>query len=538
MRLIKYLLSTLIFSGLAAWSLEPITMSLDSDQINFGEPIIVSFVINDPGIKNINFPQNSPDYQVIGNSTNTSIEIINGKLSQKKIIQLLIQALHPGQILIPSATATVGGNTYTTEAKNVIVSATNQKQIINLELERGNSPKPFVRMSVDNPNLYLNQRTVLRVKVYHLGNIKSLNIPLVKLNDFLQIPNKKALEYKEIHQGKEYLVYETNYLICPARSGLLKIPEYTIDAVIVEEKANETFDPFLSVFGGLYTEKPIQLHSDPIMLNVKSLPKPSPQGFLGYVGSLNIRHSIDKKEIKAGEAVIIKSLIKGNGNSKNISEDLVEKSSQYSLVKDNENVEENSNGFTKTIYTAVFPDKNIGKVKIKTKPICIFDRGIYRSIGEQEFEINVIAGEPNTRIKDTRMPKPLEDKVLPVSNKEKILYLKPIENYLFIIIFLLNFLLLCLHFRKYLNSREWQKWKYTKSIKEARSIPEISKIIKEILQKEKLKSDLELESKLQNFLLETDQYNYGMGLGTSFEDIKNRAIILSEEIKNESNRNN
>lgn len=562
-----------IFSVVSALAIEPITANLEKAQIFLGEVSSVSFTLNEPGLRNFSFPRKTNDYQVVATSSSSNISIINGRTTQSKTYRYVIQALHPGKITIPPATAYKGQNNYSSSPLLLTVLATKpsaqQKQLRNSAGNRrvpAPAPVPaqniqnnvIARMEVSNASPYVNEQITMRMKIYHRGNLRSLNIPPVKLDNFIQRKDDKAKEYREVYKNREYLVYETDFVLFPVKAGQIKIPSYEIIAMVFQERAfrPRAFDPF-RVMNPFMMEKELKLKSNSITLNVRSLP-PAPKGFSGYVGDLAVNHTINKYNIKAGEAATISTKIYGSGNPGNVDLDFVKDSKLFTTYQDNKNTSEEINDsrlyFETKNSTAIFPEKAEGRVAVDLQPIISFNPQTrkYEEHGRTKFEITVLANpdreaDTNGNIAQQRKPKEAIRKEIIVFSQSQIqAYSKSLLeslklDTLFVLIILVNLLfvikLVLIQIKLLPDDREdpANLKEAMKSLKQAESLESISTTIKEITQKHYNIKDPNLENDVNRFISSTDAFNYGMTSdnisGEKLEEFRAKAIEIIKKIK-------
>jgi hypothetical protein len=133
----------------------------------------------------------------------------------------------------------------------------------------------------------------------------------------------------ETIDGQSYVVFTYKTAISAARPGDFQIGP-------VEEKANvlvarrssgarrrpfdpfsgeDPFsDPFFMPFGGLMEQHEISIKSDPVPLEVKSLPAGAPASFSGAIGSFSMTAEANPKRVQVGDPITIKAAIAGRGN--------------------------------------------------------------------------------------------------------------------------------------------------------------------------------------------------------------------------------
>jgi len=134
----------------------------------------------------------------------------------------------------------------------------------------------------------------------------------------------------ETIDGQSYVVFTYKTAISAARPGDFQIGP-------VEEKANvlvarrssggrrRPFDPFngedpfsdpffTMPFAGLMEQHELNIKSDPVSLEVKSLPPGAPASFSGAIGNFSITAEANPKRVQVGDPITIKASIAGRGN--------------------------------------------------------------------------------------------------------------------------------------------------------------------------------------------------------------------------------
>lgn len=524
-----------------------IVATLDQNEITVNDVVTLIVSASEIDFQNIEFPQDTPDYRVVATSTSSNFRYIQGQVSSSKTYKFVIKPKHPGNITLPAASVSSGGNVYSTTPLNVMVhvGAPTPVAPVMTKPASQNSPEPspvanskiFIRQNVSKLNPYVNEQINLTLKVYHKGNLRSIEIPPLQFTTFVAEKDNKAREYQEILNGEEYLVYEVGYALFPAKAGLLVIPALDLRAIVMEEKplpAMGTFDPFrFMMMNPFIQEREIRLKSNSIEINARSLPASAPKGFSGYVGTLSISHALDKYSVKSGEPLNLSTKVSGRGNYRILNLDLIERSQLYTIFKDKEKVQERitagSKAFDLSLNSAIIPNNDSGKLLLKIVPLVVFNpsTGKYESIGAKDFTVNVLAN-PNANKKNTfnhlkkrqaKAEKKLE--ILSMSEAEVLNYKSNPFNMkvIWILILLINLLVLIENFyRTFLRVNPLKRFKadtqpkiYLENIRKAATILEISKFLRELRTKIQTQSlDPILDRKLDEFFAESDRVNYSI----------------------------
>ncbi len=556
-----------------------IISTVDATEIFMEEELTLSVAITDPNLKDLNFPSRTIDYEVVATSSSTSFQIINGVSSQNKTVNFVLRALHPGKIVLPPVMMTDGTNQYSTEPITITVLAARMPAARAPGVFGGNSAPPlaspgnpaganslvnnnqvFARLEVDNLSPYENQQVYARLKIYHRGNLRSLNVPPLKLDKFNQKKDPSHKEYNETYKGLEYLVYELDYAIFPIQSGLLTIPKLDFLGIVVEEQPfnPRQFDPF-RMLSPFFVEKEITITAPSVTLNVRELPPGAPLGFSGYVGQLDLVDVLKPNALKTGEAATLSMRISGNGNFRNLNFDRLQSLKIFNVYKDKQSVGEkfsaNALNFSGTVNYALIPTKAKGDLKITLKPIVIFNprTGRYEERGNSEFDLKVTY-DPSVKVDEIAKPSGDDkepDTILQFSASQikKYRSTKLFNEVVWLIliavlnlVYLITLLVIKIKQSEISPSEEYAREfsESVKTIKTATDIPDISKAVKDLLLgNEQYIIDDAVQTKIQEFVNETDMLNYSIQEGSLTEakltELKTKALnlikLLSKELK-------
>jgi hypothetical protein len=328
-----FLALLLLFLSINAWSQEvKFTVDAPSSVVQ-GEQFQITYTTNVSGeIKNPDFK----NFQFLGGpstSSSTSMQIINGRTLSSTSISYTyyLSANQLGSFKTPIASLTYKGKVYKTTAGSIEVlkganTAQNNKQSSATQETNDESFNPdglvFVRSILSKKQVYVGEPVLLTQKLYskeNITNITDFKEPSYTgfWKEVIDIGELKLS--REVVNGQSYnVVILQKAMIFPQKSGKLSIGSFDLSAVIQIIKKRKARDRFEQMMYGnivqYYDNQNVKVNSPVIQLNVKDLPNNKPSGFSGVVGHFNIKAEVDKKEVKANDAINLKITVSGEGN--------------------------------------------------------------------------------------------------------------------------------------------------------------------------------------------------------------------------------
>ncbi|EHQ30170.1 BatD family protein [Mucilaginibacter paludis] len=312
------------------------TASVSKSQVGTGEQFEVTFSLNSNGDR-FN-PPNFSGFEVLsGPNESTSMTSINGNMSSSVSVSYVLVATREGTFTIGPASAVVNGKQLTTNPIKIKVVKGQPVQQNSAQAQGGQdndiapaasgdlSKDLFIKASVDKTNVYLGEQINVSYKLYTRVALVANNLDKApELNGFwsqdVKSDQQNVAWKEEIYKGARYKVAEIKQTILfPERSGNLTIDPLAM--TFVARQAMPARDIMEQMFGGAYKDVKVKLQSTPVTIHVKPLPEAGkPAGFTGAVGSFTVDASVDKKELKANEALNYKLKITGSGNIKLLKE--------------------------------------------------------------------------------------------------------------------------------------------------------------------------------------------------------------------------
>lgn len=267
-------------------------------------------------------PASNSDIDIQRNSISTSqsMSIVNGQMSQTKSLTFIAVPKKEGKVTIPPATVKIGGQVLTTNSVSLTVSKSGaaQAQTPNGGTVSGGS-EIFIRPVVDKTKLVVGEGATITYKLYYKLNVRQYtNEEDIKPEGFWveRFDVSKLPQVTERYNGSMYHVAVINKIqVFPTRAGKLEISGYkgTCEALISDVKRQRgfLFDDFFASPGRMQR---LSVVAPPVRFEVSDLPEPKPSSFSGAVGDYKFSATIDKPEVKAGEAVTLKFKVEGEGN--------------------------------------------------------------------------------------------------------------------------------------------------------------------------------------------------------------------------------
>jgi hypothetical protein len=385
-------------------------------KVGIGEQFQITFTVNASGSQ---FKAPSfDDFQFLGGpSQSTSMQIINGNMSQSVSYTYYLAGKKTGTFVISSASISVNGKKYETNSLKIEVTkeqaSQNQAQSNNRvpnrtqqNTQQGISEKEladnvFIKASINKSSVYQGEQVYVTYKLYRRIDVLQYQIDnLPKYNGFWKEDLKTDNQtYTESLDGIQYSVTDVKRtLLIPQRSGKLEIDPLDI-SVLIRLKSRRSNNFFDDVFGfGSYQNYNLPLKCKPIFVTVKSLPGNAPANFSGIVGKLNLEAKLNKDKVDANQSVSLKVNVNGKGNLKILEPFNLELPEEIEVYdpKTTENINISASGIsgTKGFEYLLIP-RSEGKFNINPLSISYFDieSGTYKTVTTHPFELEVTPGK-------------------------------------------------------------------------------------------------------------------------------------------------
>ena len=263
------------------------------------------------------------------------------------------------------------------------------------------APDVFVVASLDRPRAYVNQQVTLTVRFMNAVQLTGdLHYDAPEMTGFLSEELPPVRNGTTQINGRPYQSSEIRVALFPIQPGRLTIGPAVIHCQIPRLGGGGE-DEFFDRFFSMSEPEPLTLNSDPLTLQVDPLPAGKPEGFTGVVGRLSAQASVDRAEVRAGDAVNLVVVVSGSGNLKSLPEPKMpdlpslrffETDSSAVVDKTNDRV-----GGSKTFRTVIVP-RVPGSVSVPSFSFSYFDpdRKSYGRAVTNSIELHVSPGVPGS----------------------------------------------------------------------------------------------------------------------------------------------
>ena len=240
-----------------AWS-ATISTRLDRNPVYLDESFRVIFE-SDGSIDG--FPDFGPleqNFDIINRSQGSSMQIINGQVSNKTQWTLTLMAKQTGSFVIPA----IRFGRDMSEAVNIMVEPARQGQ-------SGDAGDVSLEVTAEPKSAYVQSQIIYTVRLFHAVNLVngSLSDPEFSKGDAIVEKLGDDHEYETLRNGVRYAVIERSYAIFPQQSGSLEIKPIVFEGQIVDRRRS-VFDPFAT-----QTSRVKRLQSKPVTLEVMAVPQ-------------------------------------------------------------------------------------------------------------------------------------------------------------------------------------------------------------------------------------------------------------------------
>jgi hypothetical protein len=323
-----------------------------------------------------------------------------------------------GSYTIGPAEVAVDGKTYRSHTVNL--------SVVKSEPVAGGGEKAvFLQASLASEEIYIAEKTVLTLKLYHAVRVGDVSLDFPK-SDRLTIKQMgRPTEYQRRMGNRTYGVLEVRYVVSSEREGSYPIGPIKMKMMVFEpgSRSNRGFfrnpffdDPFFA------QGRPLTVAGEMRELKILSLPeKNRPADFTGLVGTFTIESSLAPTTIRSGESATLTVRITGHGNTNRIPDLKIPALDHVKVYADQPTFEtgpaQGGETVTKIQKWALLPDQP-GTVRLPVLRLSYFDtkEREYKRLETLPPAVTVL---PNEK-KDTPSMKARDQKIPAVTTKEEV----------------------------------------------------------------------------------------------------------------------
>lgn len=380
-------------------------------QVQVGQRFRVTWELNAGGSEFV--APEITDFRVLGGpNQSTSMQYINGSMSQSISFSYILQASKEGEFTIGPAKIKSGGNTVTSNEVTIRVvqgqqqastqSNSSGQQQQQQQATAGSDENLFARVILNKRNAYLGEEIVATLKFYTRVSIVDFeNWSLPSYEGFWTKSTRGNEQIQLQNEVIDGVMYQTGVIdqvvLYPQKTGEITIKPMELTAVVRERAQGRGRSIFDQFFGGYQDYKKV-LKSDPVTVNVKPYPTAKPDDFSGLTGNLRMKATLDKAETKSNEAVTLKITVSGEGNLYQMQPLDIEFPPDIEVYdpKTSDNIKANANGISgsRTFEYVLIP-RYSGDFKIGPFSMSYFDpkSKSFKTSSQEAFDLIVEKGE-------------------------------------------------------------------------------------------------------------------------------------------------
>ncbi len=384
------------------------------------EQFRLTYTLNKEG-KDIRLPSEIEGFDILFGpsvSSSYSTQVINGKSTSQSSFSYtyILVAPNEGAFNIGPAAITVDGSNYRSnsieikvlppdkEADNSQSSSKSPSTSSSSSSQEIKATDAFIRTVVSKSRIYEQEGFMVTFKLYTTLNVVDFGrIEFPEFEGFLveelDVPTNQQLKLEHYNGRNYYTATLRKTLLFPQRAGKITIPSGKLEMVFSVPSGKKISSFFGMQEVNVDVKKP--MITNPVTVDVTSLPPGKPSSFNGAVGSFTFTPSISSKEVKANEPITITLKITGTGNQKLIQNPKIEFPTNFELYDptiDND-LTAGENGLTGTrkIEYLVIP-RYEGEYSIPPIEFSYFDIASrsYKSLKSPSYNLNVLKGAPGS----------------------------------------------------------------------------------------------------------------------------------------------
>jgi len=346
-----------------------------------------------------------PDFQVRTGGTSTSMQMINGNVSQTVSFTFFLIPLRLGTFTLGPINMEIEGNPYVTSPITVQVR------------EQTRSPETqslvFAEAEVSNLKPYVHEQITYTLRLFYRAEVRNLTLdqgydPLIKEN--LEEPRS----YSRVINGIKYQVHEMSVALFAGKPGSVTIPSALLGVDIVHRdrkgKRFQKLDPFFTdpYFSNIVKTEHKNLRTKPITLQIQPLPTQGrPENFSNLVGQFSLSAQVSRESIEAGNTTTLTLTVSGSGNPQAISLPTPDFGPSLKVYNDQpeykQNVAHGKINGTKVYKFALVPLKE-GSLTLPPVSQSYFDpeTGAYRTMQSAPISLTILPGSGDAPLEMTK----------------------------------------------------------------------------------------------------------------------------------------
>jgi len=265
----------------------------------------------------------------VSSGRTTSVQIVNGQTSVSLILVYRYQPTRIGTFEIGPMSVQAGGETLPTNAVSVTVGQANTPSRPGQPAQRP-PPRPepddsavasddlFLTTEVRDTRVFVGEPVIVEYRIWTRVNVSQYTLTTLPANTGFWV-EEFPLPSPEVEQvDRDGVPFATAVIrkvaLFPTGPGTRTVDGLGVEAQIrVQRRSRDVLDDFFnrSLLGGLES---IEIESEPVEIEVLPLPPGQPRDFSGFVGSLDVNATVDRRSVETNDAISLVVRVTAEGN--------------------------------------------------------------------------------------------------------------------------------------------------------------------------------------------------------------------------------
>jgi hypothetical protein len=260
------------------------------------------------------------DFDVLSTSRGSSVQIINGSVTSRTQLQVMLSPKRSGQLTVPAIRW--GNDSSAPLTLTVTNAAANGSNAPASDNAVGNG-KVFVQTSVDTAQPYVQAEVNVTVRLYTQQPLYKASLDLPASNDVLVQQVGSDQSSTVVRNGQRYQLIERHYALFPQHSGKMSLSGAILNAQVAVQNRNDPFndDAFQDFFGNspfndlITSTQPIRVHGDAIQLNVRARPAAATGNYWlpAHEVTVTAQWHPDSAQVQAGDPITVDLHVQAKG---------------------------------------------------------------------------------------------------------------------------------------------------------------------------------------------------------------------------------
>jgi len=255
-----WLCGVMMLLALPSWA-ATISVKSDRNPVAMNESFRLVFEADGRVDDDPDFTALEQTFDIRSQSQGTTMQIVNGSVSQARQWTLVLMPKRSGRLVVPSIP--FGKD----KSQPLAIGVTEQAA----PAEGGNQSALFIEVSAesatDEDEAYVQSQVIYKARLFRAVNVANATLSEPEISDADAVIEKLGddREFETTRDGRRYVVLERSYAIFPQQSGTLTISPLTFEGQVVN-RSRGMFDVFEQ--GGQIR----RVRSEAVSLNIKAVP--------------------------------------------------------------------------------------------------------------------------------------------------------------------------------------------------------------------------------------------------------------------------